>query len=99
MCGATTLSDAEVRIRKARRCFGCTRLMPVGTEMRRAVSVDSDGIQTFYVCSVCRRVESHVFTELDEDCYSYGDLRGFRGWWLAYITDLYHRDLSVAFSE
>lgn len=99
MCDGTVLDDEFVKTRKQHRCFGCTRRFPVGSTLRRQTSVDSDGIQTTYMCTVCLKVHARNAEAEGDDCFYYGDLREFHEWSNVLVEVTYNRDLEVAFSE
>ncbi len=66
------LSSKVVKTRKPHKCWGCVRVIPIGTEVLRVVSIDM-GISSAYWCADCEKVidERHD----GEACYSQGDLR------------------------
>lgn len=72
MCG-TVLSQKFVKIRKPRRCWGCTKLFEVGSKLERVVGVDGGEITTGYWCDECINFQRKHSKEMD-DCFSYGDI-------------------------
>lgn len=47
------LSSKKVKIRKARRCWGCCTLFAVGQELTVTASVDCGTISSAYWCHEC----------------------------------------------
>jgi hypothetical protein len=51
----TTIADKIVKTGNAHRCWGCARMFPAGTTMRRLTEGDrNDGIITTHWCAACR---------------------------------------------
>lgn len=48
-----TLSDKKVKTRKQHQCFGCLRIFPAKSEMRRQVNTGDDGLYSVYSCPAC----------------------------------------------
>lgn len=48
-----TLTNKWVKTRKPHKCYGCLKTFPVGTEMRLIVSVNTEGINSTYLCQHC----------------------------------------------
>ena len=66
-----TISTSKVRIRKGRRCFGCERFQPAGTEMHAKKTRGGGRLYTLHLCGRC----AEVADGLDYgDTYGQGDL-------------------------
>lgn len=69
MCG-TILSAAAVKVRKPRRCWGCTKLFPVGTVLEKVNTADGGEVHSAYWCKSCMaRPREDYF---GEECLDYG---------------------------
>lgn len=68
------ISTATVKTRKPHRCWGCTKLYPVGTKMDRIVSKDAGEIGTAYWCDECNKTLQTDEFWRGEDCFMYGAL-------------------------
>jgi hypothetical protein len=68
------ISDKQVKIRKPRRCWGCTKQYAVGTSMLRVVSKDAGEIGTAYWCDECNKALAADPNLASEECFMYGAL-------------------------
>jgi len=72
-----TISWSEVKIRKARKCWGCATHFPVGSKLQRCVNVDAGEIYSVYFCDICQE----WFTRTrDHDGVAFGELRDCETW-------------------
>jgi hypothetical protein len=67
------LSQGMVKIRKARKCWGCAREFPAGSDLDRITSTDQGKASSTYWCRIC--TEAFNRWMLHDDEVGYGDLR------------------------
>lgn len=53
MCGTYLSGKLIKRTRKRHRCFGCERIIPVGTMAHYSVSTDGGELSASYLCLDC----------------------------------------------
>ena len=70
------VSTAKVKIRKPRKCWGCTRTFPIGAVMERNTYADGRQISSSYWCSDCQEYISKNPDGdwVDEDGMEFGSL-------------------------
>ena len=70
------ISQKIVKTHKPHHCWGCTKLLPTGSEVQAIVSVDGDQIGTSYWCDVCAEVAQDYD---DGNGFYYGEMRDAAG--------------------
>lgn len=70
MCDGTNLESKNVKIRKRRVCFGCSKLFPIGTEMNRLSTAIDGTIEHSYWCLSCQ----DWFSDNPNECIMPGEL-------------------------
>lgn len=70
----SVLSHNEVKIRKPRKCWGCTREFPKGSDMHRVVNRDG-GLVTTYWCKECQEIINQMAKD-DPHVVDDGFMRG-----------------------
>ena len=73
MCG-TILDHGSRKIRKPRRCWGCTKRLEVGSVVNYQVDADAGTISTTYWCDDCAKAPLRELGFWGDDCIGYGDI-------------------------
>ena len=69
----TVLSHKIVKTRKPCQCFGCLRIIPVGSDVQTTTQVDEGKFSVVRLCEVCC---NFVNTYIDyDDFYCEGELK------------------------
>jgi hypothetical protein len=72
------ISSKAVKTRKPHKCWGCTKEIPIGTEVARSTSVDGDRISSVYWCNTCvKYMDEHLDSWDMQDGFEYGVLREY----------------------
>lgn len=72
MCGSI-LDHGKRKIRKPRRCWGCTKRFDVGAILNFVVSTDMGSAMTAYWCDECQSTDLKALG-FDEYCMDFGDI-------------------------
>ena len=67
------VDEKYVKTRKAHKCFGCLRLLPMGTSMKYITNLSDDGFFSFYMCDICIE-EVVAWPEWTDDGINEGDV-------------------------
>jgi predicted SprT family Zn-dependent metalloprotease len=68
------LSNKIVRTRKDHKCWGCTKLFPKGSLLKKITSVDGGEILTVYYCGECQYELTMIDSRDYQDGILYGEL-------------------------
>ena len=72
-----TISSNVVKIRKPRKCWGCTKEQPIGTQMNKCVTKDDD-IVSAYWCSDCEKIIGKMEDWERQDGFEYGEFKHYQ---------------------
>ena len=70
----TVLSSGSRKIRKQRRCWGCTARLEVGSVVYYSSSVDCGSVSTAYWCDECAKADLYKLGFDLDDGIGYGEI-------------------------